>query len=145
MVRLGDMRWAFPGFGKAFLPSLVLAVSKVTCEEESSTEVSTRIKSSSEVETDADVCGGHRWEKTKKEDEEELEEKLYSSCKEWLLRVVTPEVMCKVARLSPSQHDDEAKIEHGELVRETELNHASGKGPRMNISAVSQQDIIPHL
>lgn len=133
LVRLGDMRWAFPGFGKAFLPSLVLAVSKVTCEEESSNEFSTRVKSSSEVETD-DVCGRDRWDKTEKEEEEYLEERLYSSCKEWLLRVVTPEVMCKVARLSPSQHDDEAKIEHEVLLQETELNRASGKGSHVDRS-----------
>lgn len=135
------MRRAFPGYGKAFLPSLVLAVSKVTHDEESCTDSSAGIKSSFKVETDGDEWGGDTWDKTEKE--EDLEEILYSSCKEWLLRVVTPEVMCKVARRSWSQHDCGAKVQHGESLRETELNRASGKGSLMNRYVVAQQKVIP--
>lgn len=126
------MRRAFPGYGKAFLPSLVLTVSKIGCNRGSRTASGAGATARSEVDMNADDYGGGYWDSTKNE-EEALEDILYSSCKEQLLKVVTPEVICKLAGRSASEHDVPGRSRNEDL-QEIELTHASGKGPLMDQS-----------
>lgn len=83
---LGTMRRTFPGFSDTFLPSLVLAVSELThessgCLKRQHPEIEKGVSDGDDIEN-----------------ETTLEDELYNECKESLLRVATPEAMCRFGR-----------------------------------------------
>lgn len=108
-ARLGDMRRAFPGYGTAFLPSLVLAASELVQDLDrtgspSKGSLSRRPAYSRAAGGTAGDGSEARSSLNAEPDEEGAtpEEQMYRLCVEGLLRVTTPEVMCRLTQLSSS-------------------------------------------
>lgn len=102
-----DIRRLFPGYGTAFLPSLVLAVSELTGERPTtSLENKSGLRGEIKSTPSARCYGGGashsaHWglgSNTKQDISrmQENEELLFKACVERLLQVATPEAMCRL-------------------------------------------------
>lgn len=127
-ARVGDMRRAFPGYGNAFLPSLVLAASDIVQGPDPRGGRGEGASSGRPAHS-REASGTARGPRAD-EGGTTAEEQMYRLCVEGLLRVATPEVMCRLAGVSSSgQADPRAEGPRQKDCKVDELRHAAGEAP----------------
>lgn len=139
-VSLADMQRVFPGFGNAFLPSLVVAVTQLTRDVEGLNRTSNQAgnqnvkgkrQNRKRASPNSSIMLG-RNDGTEEHDGDgvALGEKLYRECVRKLLWVATPEAMCRLARRRRGTGGRITTGHSSPSAPGDKLNYAEGEGKR---------------